>query len=108
MKKCFLGLMMLSSVTTFASELCLNQVGDAAFRFAGQNLQTKSERLFDNISSAVSVVKNTGGVMNDTIYHVKLSGRRVSSSGMSVGPASFDVVVYIDNSTCKISRINQM
>ncbi len=106
MKKVIVGLVTLTSMTTFAGELCLNQVGNAAYKYTLQNMQTSFEKVYPSISSAVSSIKYKGGLMNDTIYEVKLSGRQVTSSGMITGPASFTVEVYVNNANCQVSRAN--
>lgn len=108
MKKMLLAFIVFASISATAQEkTSFDQIAAAAHVYTSQYLQNDFDTVHDYISSAVTSITKVGGIMNDTIYSVELSGCQVTSSGMIVGPSQFKVTVFVDNTDCQISKVQK-
>lgn len=102
------GILLMAStmINKAEAKVCLNEVGMAAYKFAKKNLQTNLEEVGDYPESSISSVRLAGGVMDELIYVVKISGRMVSSARTIIGPAEFSVIVNV-KPDCKVTKTVQ-
>lgn len=102
--KLFVSLLLLGSTTIFGESLCLNQVGEAAYKAAIKSAEeSDSQHISENMRTAVSKVSVTGASSDYRFYEVVISGRRLAGK-MIIGPLKLKVrvFVYSDSEDCEI------
>lgn len=96
------GVLLFTSSVTLGESLCLNEVGEAAYKAAKENLKDQdSAELSSRIKSAVDSVSLIGASTDYEFYEASLSGKKFSD-GMIVGPLQLEVKVFAFSGTCDI------